>query len=121
MKPMATSITALPLKTMASRMPPSGFSVQTGSHRRRNVLPIILNVKGFDLFHIDRRSNRYHPDEHLASWQAMGFDDPQPFQNVTFYAPQMPGGDIAASTGRTGPVQAYSWCLRDIIEQNLFS
>jgi hypothetical protein len=85
------------------------------------VVPIILNVKGFDLFHIDRRNNRYRPEVHLADWQAMGIDDPQPFQNVTFYAPQMPGGEIAVSTGRTGPVQAYSWSLHDIIEENLFS
>jgi uncharacterized protein len=85
------------------------------------IVPIILNVKGFDLFHIDRRSNRYRPEAHLADWQAMGIDDPQPFQHVTFYAPQMPGGEIAVSTGRTGPVQAYSWSLRDVIKQNLFS
>lgn len=85
------------------------------------VVPIILNVKGFDLFHIDRQNNRYDPEVRLADWKAMGIDDPQPFQNVTFYAPQMPGGEIAVSTGRTGPVQAYSWSLRDIIAQNLFS
>jgi len=85
------------------------------------VVPIILNVKGFDLFHIDRQNNRYRPEVHLVDWQAMSIDDPQPFQSVTFYAPQMPGGEIAVSTGRTGPVQAYSWSLHDIIEQNLFS
>ena len=98
-----------------------GAEALPSSEDTLQIVPIILNVKGFDLFHIDRRSNRYHPDEHLASWQAMGFDDPQPFQQVTFYAPQMPGGEIAVSTGRTGPVEAYSWSLRDIIEQNLFS
>lgn len=85
------------------------------------VVPIILNVKGFDLFHIDRQNNRYDPEVHLADWQALGINDPQPFQHVTFYAPQMPGGEIAVSTGRAGPVEKYSWSLRDIIEQNLFS
>lgn len=85
------------------------------------IVPIILNVKGFDLFHIDRQNNRYHPETHLADWQTMGIDDPHPFQNVTFYAPQMPGGEIAVSTGRTEPVQAYSWSLRDIVERYLFS
>src|SRR5579875_148419 len=85
------------------------------------IVPIILNVKGFDLFHIDRQNNRYRPEAHLADWQAMGIDEPLPFQNVTFYAPQMPGGEIAVSTGRTGLVQAYSWSLRDIVERNLFS
>lgn len=84
------------------------------------VVPIILNVKGFDLFYIDHKSNRYQAKTHLADWQAMGVDDPQPFQNATFYAPQMPGGEIAVSTGRTKSVNAYSWGLRDIIEQSLF-
>jgi uncharacterized protein len=85
------------------------------------IVPIILNVKGFDLFYIDHKSNRYHAKTHLTDWQAMGIDDPQPFQDVTFYAPQMPGGEIAVSTGRTKPVKSYSWSLRDIIEQNIFS
>lgn len=85
------------------------------------VVPIILNVKGYDLFFIDRWSRRYRPEEHLADWQALGVDNPQPFENVTFCAPQMPGGNIAVSTGRTDTVQPYSWSLGNIIEQGLFS
>jgi hypothetical protein len=85
------------------------------------IVPIILNVKGFDLFYIDQKSNRYQPDVHLADWQAMGIDHPEPFQNVTFYAPQVPGGDTAVPTGRTGTVQPYSWSLSEIIKENLFS
>lgn len=85
------------------------------------VVPIILNVKGYDLFFIDRWSRRYRHEEHLADWQALGVDNPQPFENVTFYAPQMPGGNIAVSTGRTDTVQPYSWSLANIIEQGLFS
>lgn len=85
------------------------------------VVPIILNVKGYDLFFIDRWSRRYRPEEHLADWQALGVDNPQPFENVAFYAPQMPGGNIAVSTGRNDTVQPYSWSLGNIIEQGLFS
>ncbi len=87
---------------------------------RLRVVPIILNVKGLDLFHIDRPSSRYRP-EHLRDWQALGIDNPQPFQNVSFYAPEALEGVIAVQTGRGGHVEPYSWSLRDVIEKGLFS
>src|SRR6516165_5619901 len=93
-----------------------------GDRDRLRVVPIILNVKNFDLFHIDRRSKRYDPARHAADWQALGIDDPAPFANVTFYAPQMPGQDNPVNTGRPkADVKAYSWSLRDVIERGLFS
>jgi len=88
---------------------------------RLRVVPIILNVKGFDLFYIDRWSNRYRLEEHLADWQALGIDDPQPFQNVSFYAPEAQDGGIAVPTRRGGTVQPYSWSLRNVIERGLFT
>ena len=89
---------------------------------RLRIVPIILNVKGFDLFYIDHASKRYHSEKHLADWQALGIEDPKPFQGVTFFAPESPvGGDIAVSTGRPGPVRPYSWSLSDIISNGLFS
>jgi DNA helicase HerA-like ATPase len=89
---------------------------------RLRIVPIILNVKNFDLFHIDRRSKRYDPAKHAADWQALGIDDPAPFCNVSFYAPQMPGQDIPINTGRPkSDVKAYSWSLRDVIERGLLS
>ena len=84
------------------------------------VVPIILNVKGYDLFHIDKWSRRYKPSEHKADWQALGVNNPEPFNNVAFYAPQMPGGKIPVPTGRNDTVQAYSWSLGDIVEKGLF-
>ena len=84
------------------------------------VVPIILNVKGYDLFHIDKWSRRYKPEEHSKDWQALDIEQPEPFNNVTFYAPQMPGGTIPVSTGRNDTVQAYSWSLGNIIEKGLF-
>jgi hypothetical protein len=83
------------------------------------VVPIILNVKGFDLFTIDQPNKNFDPDEHLAAWNALGVTAPQPFQNVRYLAPQMPGGAIAISTPAYGTVNPYSWSLSDIIEQNL--
>src|SRR5579884_1014422 len=43
-----------------------------GDRDRLRIVPIILNVKNFDLFHIDRRSKRYDPARHAAEWQAIG-------------------------------------------------
>ncbi|GAB4525680.1 MAG: ATP-binding protein [Pleurocapsa sp.] len=85
------------------------------------VVPIILNVKGYDLFHIDKWSRRYKPEEHITDWQTLGVENPEPFNNVTFYAPQMPGGVIPVSTGRNDTVHPYSWSLGNIIEKGLFS
>jgi uncharacterized protein len=84
------------------------------------VVPIILNVKGYDLFHIDKWSRRYKLEEHKEDWQTLGVDNPEPFNSVTFYAPQMPGGVIPVSTGRNDTVHPYSWSLGNIIEKGLF-
>ncbi len=93
-----------------------------GDRDRLRIVPIILNVKNFDLFHIDRRSTRYDPAKHAADWHALGIDDPAPFQNVSFYAPQLPGQDIPVNTGRPkSDVKAYSWSLREVIERGLLS
>jgi hypothetical protein len=85
------------------------------------IAPIILNVKGQDLFYIDRRSSRFHSEAHLGDWKALGIQDLRPFEQVTMYAPQMPDSDIAVPTGRGSSVKPYSWSLSDIIENGLFS
>jgi hypothetical protein len=83
------------------------------------VAPIILNVKGFDLFHIHRRSNRFKNEKHLADWNAIDVNAPQAFVGTTFYAPQMPGGAIPVQVGGNGSVQPYSWSIANIIEHGL--
>jgi hypothetical protein len=87
---------------------------------RPRIVPIILNVKNFDLFYIDRWSAGYQPAAHLPDWQAVGVQQPTPFRNVSFIAPQQPGNSLAVPTGREG-VEPYSWSLRDIIKRNLFT
>lgn len=87
---------------------------------RPRIVPIILNVKNFDLFYIDRWSTGYQPAAHLPDWQAVGVQQPTPFRNVSFIAPQQPGNSLAVPTGREG-VEPYSWSLRDIIKRNLFT
>ena len=86
---------------------------------RLRVVPIILNVKGFDLFTIDQPSKRFVLGEHLSAWNALGVFDPHPFHGVRYFAPQASGGAIAISTPAFRTVTPYSWSLKDIIRQNL--
>lgn len=89
--------------------------------RRLRVVPIILNVKNFDLFHIDRRNRRFNAEIHGPEWRQLGIDDPGPFTGARFFAPQLPGQSIPRDTGRPrADVQAYSWSLSDIIQRGLW-
>ncbi len=88
---------------------------------RLKVVPIILNVKNFDLFHIDRKSRRFNLAKHGADWRELGVDDPAPFQQARFLAPQQASGQNPIDTGRTSDVAAYSYSLANVIEQGLFS
>lgn len=96
------------------------FRIESPSSQDRlKIVPIILNVKNFDLFFIDRRSKRYHPEKYADAWNALGVDDPAPFSDATFLAPQMRGSANPMPTGRPG-VTPYSWSLASVIEQGLF-
>jgi len=90
-----------------------------GDPNRMQVVPIILNVKGYDLFYIDRWNKNYNPKKHADAWAAMGIEHPQPFNGTRFFAPQMPNADISVPTGSRGTVEAYSWSLADIVENGL--
>ena len=95
---------------------------QPSDPERLRVVPIIFNVKGYDLFHIDRVSSRYDSITHAGAWAALGIDTPGPFQNVSFLAAQQPNNSNAfAIPGRGPEVQPYSWGLQDLIEKGLFS
>jgi uncharacterized protein len=83
------------------------------------IVPIVLNVKGYDLFHINRPSSQYDETRDRANWQALGVEQPQPFEAPSFYAPQMPRTTIAVPTGGAS-TQPYSWSLSDVIAQELF-
>ena len=88
---------------------------------RLRVVPIIFNVKGYDLFHIDRASSRYDAGKHSAAWAALGIDHPGPFENVSYFAPQQQNNSNAAAIpGRGTEVLPYSWGLQDLIEKGLF-
>ena len=87
-------------------------------HRLR-VVPIILNVKNFDLFYIDRKNREFTLIKHQKAWYEFGIEDPKPFENVNYFAVQQPGNKLPIPTGRTENVYPYSWSLRNVIEQGL--
>jgi hypothetical protein len=89
-----------------------------GDTVRTQLVPIIFNVKNFDLFFIDRWNRNWSP-QYRDDWKAIGVNDPQPFRDVRFFAAQEAKSLNPVRTGRDG-VEAYSWGLADIIEQRLF-
>jgi uncharacterized protein len=90
------------------------------SKDRLQIVPIVFNVKNYDLFYMDKPSNRYKPHEHAEKWAELGVENPGPFEGVTYYAPQQPKSSLPQMTQREG-VKPYSWGLGDIIENELFS
>ena len=86
---------------------------------RLRIVPIVFNVKGFDLFHIHRPSVKFIPDQHLGDWVVAGVADPGPFQNVTYLVPQQPGNSLPVATGGSGHIGPYSWSLGDVMAQGL--
>jgi len=87
---------------------------------RLRVVPVVFNVKNYDLFHIDRPSRKYEAARDGAAWAEIGVPDAAPFTGTTYFAPQRQSISEAADTGRrSDDVRPYSWCLRDIIEGGL--
>ena len=87
---------------------------------RLRVVPIIFNVKNYDLFHIDRPSRKYDAVSDRAGWAELGVPSAVPFIGTTYLAPQRQTISEAVDTGRrSSDVQPYSWCLRDIVEGGL--
>lgn len=92
-----------------------------GKPDRLQVVPIIFNVKNYDLFFIDHWSKEWavKKAEAEAEWKAIGVDCPTPFARVEFFAPQTKGQNPVI-VGRTdNSVKPYSWSLSDIIEHGL--
>lgn len=94
----------------------------TGTGKAPRIKAIIFNVKGFDLFWLDRWSTKFTQDD-LAVWQEMGVQSPDIFRSIAYYAPEMSqrsGNPLPISTERPGDVRPYSWSLKDIIDFGLF-
>jgi uncharacterized protein len=111
---LATSQTINAVKTRGAGM--------VGSGQRPRIKAVIFNVKGFDLFWLDRWSNKFSDDD-LRTWREMGVSSPDIFRSIAYYAPetsQRSGAPMPITTERPGDVKPYSWSLKDIIDFGLF-
>ncbi|HYM15826.1 MAG TPA: ATP-binding protein [Dehalococcoidia bacterium] len=94
----------------------------TGTGHRPRIKTFIFNVKGFDLFWLDRWSTKFGEDDARVLNQ-MGVAAPDVFRSIAYYAPetsQRSGAARAIPTERPGEVRPYSWSLKDIIDFDLF-
>lgn len=89
----------------------------SGTADQLRVVPIILNVKNYDLMWLDHR-NRYFRQEHEDDWAAL-YVEAHPFRDVHFFAPQRRGSTEPVPIGRDG-IRPYSWSLIDLVTEGLF-
>jgi len=82
------------------------------------VVPVVLNVKGYDLLWLDHASRRYDAEREDSIWEGVGLTSPCPFSDARFFAPEQPAARAAVPVGRE--VERYSWSLADIVRQGLF-
>lgn len=85
---------------------------------KRAIVPIILNVKGYDLMWLDHSSSRYASKSEDSVWRAIGIDEPAPFAGAKFFVPEQATSRTPVPVGRS--IEAYSWSLSDIIKLDLF-
>jgi hypothetical protein len=93
-----------------------------GSGKQHRIKTFIFNVKGFDLFWLDRWSTKFEQAD-ADCWREMGVSSPDLFRSIAYYAPEtaVRSGDARAiATERPGDVRPYSWALKDIIDFGLF-
>jgi DNA helicase HerA-like ATPase len=92
-----------------------------GSGERPRIKTIVFNVKGFDLFFLDRWSKKFTAED-AGTWRAMGVE-PGVFTSIAYYAPEQAersGSPVPISTPRTGETRAFSWSLKDVIDFGIF-
>lgn len=82
------------------------------------VVPVVLNVKGYDLMWLDHANNRYDREAMESVWANLGIETPGVFDGARFLAPEQATARVAVPVGRT--VERYSWSLGDVIERALF-
>jgi hypothetical protein len=93
------------------------------SGERLSLVPVIFNVKNFDLFFIDRWNKEFRKNDldNRKDWRESGVADPGPFKKPQFYAPQDKDTQVSIPvSGRTHDVKPYSWSLSDLVEHRLF-
>ncbi len=85
---------------------------------RLAIVPIVLNVKGYDLLWLDHANRRYVAQTEDAIWHDIGITSPTPFAGARFLAPEQAAVRAAVPVGRA--VERYSWSLGDVVDGGLF-
>lgn len=83
-----------------------------------SIVPVVLNVKGYDLLWLDHPNKRYVAASEELIWKGIGIEDAGPFAGARFLVPEQAAARAAVPVGRE--VERYSWSLADVIEQGLF-
>lgn len=116
----AKSSFLLHINYLLLRMAANLKELYPGERNRLQLVPIVFNVKNFDLFFIDK-PNKNWKVEHGDDWDKFGVKNPGPFVGVQFFAPQLRNTQNPINVGRPdAAVRAYSWGLSDIITRGLF-
>lgn len=105
--PESAHLTIAGLSGMAAKTSYAGFllrsAIHAGSPDQDSVGAIIFNVKGQDLVNLDEtpQGEKYAlSDDDYEMYEALGVP-PTPFEDVTVYAPSLPGGTGTRSTKTT--------------------
>lgn len=95
-------------------------SAALGSYRA-NTKALIFNVKGEDLFFLDKANNKLS-ENNLAQYEKLGIP-PEPFKDVRFCAaPRKTSHDIDPHLDqRADNISVYLWSIREFCQERLFS
>ncbi|GAB6065478.1 ATP-binding protein [Aquifex pyrophilus] len=94
------------------------YSIFQKADDRTKIHGIIFNVKGKDLLWIDKKNKRF-TKEHREAFEKLGLS-PEPFRNVSFYAPpEMEWSDVPSSGDRKEGVSVYKWSMKDFAQEGL--
>ncbi len=93
----------------------------------QNTKAIIFNVKGEDLFFLDKANKRY--DEQEGKWKEKRKSSKSryeicdlpigPFDSVGFHAPAMDGNNLVADMSTRDGVDPYLWSVHDFAEMRM--
>ena len=93
-----------------------------GQKDKMEIIPVIFNVKNYDLFYLDKPSRKYDAAADGGVWNQLGVEKPGPFTNVEYFAPPLPrDNSVTVDTGRGSDAKPYSWSLKNVIEGGLLT
>ncbi len=94
------------------------YSILKKADDRKNIHGIIFNVKGKDLFWIDKKNKNFGEDDR-EKFLKMGLD-PNPFTEVVFYSPpEKEGSNVPSVKERLDDVKVYRWSVYEFAKEGL--